>query len=210
MKKLIIVGAGGFGREAIYLAEDIKRSYETDWEIGGFIDDNLKALDNVDIDYKIIGRISDWEIKNDEVYAIGIANPQVKCKIINYLFSKGAHFISLISPRAYIEKKAKIGIGCIVTPGVIVGDCANIGDFVNLAGCMVGQDCEIGDFSTITGFANTTTAKIGKRVFMGSQSLVLNGLKVGDDVFICAGSIVFSNIKAGLKVLGNPAKKFNF
>ena len=92
----------------------------------------------------------------------------------------------------------------------MVGDCAVVGDFVNLAGCMVGQDAKIGDYSTVTGFANVTTAQIGRRVFVGSHAVVLNGRKVGDDAFVCAGSIVFSNVKSGVKVIGNPAKRMDF
>ena len=77
-------------------------------------------------------------------------------------------------------------------------------------GSVVGGTCEIGDYSTTTGFANITSAKLGKGVFVGSHAVVLNNLRVGDDAFICAVSIVFNNIKSGMKVWGNPAKKVVF
>ena len=74
---------------------------------------------------------------------------------------------------------------------------------------MIGQDSIIDDYSTTTGYTNIASAHIGKRVFVGSHAVILNGKKVGDDAFVCAGSIVFSNIKAGTKVFGNPAKKID-
>ena len=74
---------------------------------------------------------------------------------------------------------------------------------------MVGQNAIIGDFSTVTGYANITNAQLGKRVFVGTHAVIMNKKRVGDDAYICAGSIVFNNVKAGIKVFGNPAKRFD-
>lgn len=211
-KKIIIVGAGGYGREILYLTKTILKYSEEykGYSIAGFINDKLDALDNVDCDYKILGTIQDWKVSSDEVFVMALSSPSGKEKLAKLLKSKGAKFLTLIHPQAFISEKVVFGEGCIVTYRSSVGACTVIGDFVNLAGCMVGQDAVIGDYSTITGFANVTSAKIGKRVFIGSHSVILNNLKIGDDAFICAGSIVFSNIKSGVKVIGYPAKKANF
>ena len=91
-----------------------------------------------------------------------------------------------------------------------VGDCAIVGSFVHVAGSIIGQDSIVDDFSTTTAFVNIASAKIGKRVFVGSHSVILNGKKVGDDAFVCAGSIVLNNVKPGTKVMGYPAKKIDF
>ena len=188
MKDLIIVCAGGFGREVYYMAKSIGK-----WNIKGFIDDNLHALDGVNIALPIIGTIKDWKPSENEVFAVGIMK------------AKGAKFETLIAPHSRIIETTTVGEGCIISGSI--GDCVKIGNFVNVMGSMIGQDTEIGDYSTTTGYTNIASAKLGKRVFVGSHAVVLNGKKVGDDAFICAGSICFSNVKAGTKVFGNPAKK---
>ena len=43
MNKLIIVGAGGFGREVLQWALQ-SNDYGKKWEIAGFLDDNLNKL----------------------------------------------------------------------------------------------------------------------------------------------------------------------
>ena len=58
MKKLIIIGAGGFGREVLGYALDMPVS-QRDWEVFGFIDDNLAALDQYSMDYHVIGSIKE-------------------------------------------------------------------------------------------------------------------------------------------------------
>lgn len=205
MKDLIIVGAGGFGRETIYLAERINEN-NPQWNIKGFIDDNLSALDNVTCDYPIMGRIQDWMPTENEVFALGISSPGLKEKLSSALKARGAVFETLISPSAFISRHVAIGEGCVVLSGSI-GDCVRIGNFVHIAGSMVGQDAIIGDYSTTTGFANIVSAQLGKRVFVGSHVVIMNNRRIGDDAFICAGSIVFSHVKSNTKVFGNPAKK---
>lgn len=203
MKDLIIVCAGGFGREVYYMAKSIGK-----WNIKGFIDDNSHALDGVNIALPIIGTIKDWMPSENEVFALGVSNPKTKEAIIKIMKTKGAMFETLIAPHSRIIETTTIGEGCIISGSV--GDCVKIGNFVNVMGSMIGQDSTIDDFSTTTGFTNIASAYIGKRVFLGSHSVILNGKKVGDDAFVCAGSIVFSNVKAGTKVFGNPAKKMEF
>lgn len=111
-----------------------------------------------------------------------------------------------LSPFVSVAPHVEMGEGCVINGSV--GDNVKLGNFVHIAGSMIAQDSIIDDYSTTTGFVNTASAKIGKRVFIGNNSVVLNHLKVGDDAFICAGSLVFSNIKAGKKVWSNHARRF--
>ena len=203
MKNLIIVCAGGFGREVYYMAKEIGK-----WNIKGFIDDNMHVLDGMDIAVPLLGSISSWKVSEDEVFALGVSSPATKEKIVEIMKAKGASFETLISPRAHIIETATIGEGCIVNGSI--GDRVKIGNYVNIMGSMIGQDSTIGDYSTTTGYTNIASAHLGRRVFVGSHAVVLNGKKVGDDAFICAGSIVFSNVKAATKVFGNPAKRMIF
>jgi len=208
MEKVIIVGAGGYGREAYYIIQAINK-VEPKYEVIGFLDDNSKALEGKKIDCHILGSVVDWNPSDNEVYVMGIASPKTKEKIATILESKGAQFVTLIHPVALVNSDAIIGRGCVIGGRASVGALTRLGEFVHIAGSMVGQDAVIGDFSTTTGFANITNAHLGKRVFVGSHAVILNGLSVGDDAYVCAGSIVFSKVKAGTKVFGCPAKKFN-
>ena len=209
MQKVIIVGAGGFGREAYYLIKDIYKD-SSDYKILGFLDDNALALEGKKIPEPILGKVSEWMPSEDEVFVMGIASPKTKEKVATILKSKGARFLTLIHPAALVNSEAIIGEGCVIGGRSSVGALTRIGDFVHVAGSMVGQDAVIDDYSTTTGFANITNAHVGKRVFIGSHAVILNGKKVGDDAYVCAGSVVFNNVKPGTKVIGYPAKKMEF
>ena len=81
MQDLIIVGASGFGRELLAVIESINRK-EPIWNVLGFIDDNLNALEGFDIPYRVLGTISEWQPKNMELYALAIAAPRTKEKLV--------------------------------------------------------------------------------------------------------------------------------
>ena len=48
--------------------------------------------------------------------------------------------------------------------------------------------------------------RIGHRVWIGSNSVVLAGADIGDDAIVSAGSVVSGRIPPKAIVLGNPAK----
>lgn len=205
MKKIIIVGAGGFGREAYYLIKDINKQKPT-WEIKGFIDDFIPSLEDKHIATPVISTIADYIPKEEDWFVMGIASPKGKDKVATLLKEKGARFATLIHPSAYVNETVEMGEGCVISGGSI-GDCSKLGNFVHIAGSMIGQDVVIGDYSTTTGYVNVPTSTLGKRVFVGSHSVVLNDL--ADDVEVVTGSIVFHKVKTGCKVMGNPAKKID-
>ena len=209
MKEIIIVGAGGFGRELLQWIKDINK-IENRWIIKGFIDDNLNALDNYECDYKVIGKVREWQPEESEVFACAIANPRIKEKITKNLKKKGAKFDSIIHPKVLIGEFNKIGEGVVMYPNARLTVNINMGDFVTLLSSSIGHDVRIGDFSTISSHCGINgKTKLGKRVFMGTNSTIVSERTVGDDVYIGAGSVVIRNIKSCTKVFGNPARVIN-
>ena len=112
---MIIIGAGGFGRELLQWIKDINAVKPT-WEIAGFIDDNIHALDNIQCDYKIIGTISDWQPKEDEEFALALGSPKIKEKIAGMMKKRGAKFPAIIHPTAIVTPFSSFGEGLIMFP----------------------------------------------------------------------------------------------
>lgn len=207
MKKLIILGAGGFGRELFSWARMISKN-DRDWDIAGFLDDNPRALDGLDYEVPILGSIKSYVPRNDEVFAVAIGTPATKAAIIDPLLRQNACFATIIHPSAIIATGTKIGKGCVICPFALLSCNSAIGNFVtiNVYGSL-GHDVRVGDFSTLSGHVDLTgRTKIGRNVFLGSHATILPGVTIGNFANIGAGAVVVKNVPAKTTVFGNPAR----
>lgn len=209
MKDIIIVGASGFGREIVDWIEDINDVSPT-WNILGFLDDNLNALDGYPSGYRVIGKISEWEPKENEWFVCGLAFPEVKRKCVGLLKSKGAKFATIIHPTALISKFSEIGEGTVITQHSGLNTNTKVGKFVTILESGMGHDSSIGDFSTLSGRCNVNGhVSIGNDVYVSCGVSIAPSKKIGDGAKLGIGSVVISNVKPGVTVFGNPAKKID-
>lgn len=212
MKTLLIIGAGGFGREVYSWACDMPE-YNTEWQIGGFIDDDLDALKDYSYPVRVISSLTEYIIQPNDIFVCAIGKPQTKQTCIDLIKGKGAnHFANIIHPTAVVAKNVKLGEGVILCPMTVTNADAVLGNFVTLNNhSNVGHNSVIGDWTQISGYCDITGGvTVGESVFLGSSAAILPGLKIGDNVIIGAGSIVVKSVEANSTVFGNPAKKISF
>lgn len=207
MQDIIIVGASGFGREILSTINEINR-IECKWNVLGFIDDNTKALDGVNVGYQVLGTISDWKPMGDEVYAMGIANPRTKELIANSLKKKEIKFASIIHPTVSIGENSELGEGIVIFGYSGISVNVKVGDFVFLNAMVgVGHDAVIGNYCTlgpkccVSGYT-----EMGKGVNMGALASTYPGIRVGDYATIGMNSAAIRRVKPNTTVMGVPAK----
>jgi len=206
MYDIIIVGAGGFGREVYLWTKD---SFPDDqYKIKGFLDDNPRILDNYDMDVGIIGDLNSYEIKNQDRFLFAIGDIDVKKRLVARLKKKGAKFLTLIHPTAIVANTAKIGQGVIICPFVTVSDHVQLGDFIIMniySSCghdaKVGNYCILSPYATINGFVI-----LEDEVFLGTHAAVIPYKKVGYKSKISANSVVMRDVAANKIVFGVPGK----
>ena len=208
MKRLLIIGAGGFGREVLNWALDILPQ-NRDWEVGGFLDADPAVLDAYDCRLPILADPLHYSPKEDDCFICAIGHPSTKLRVCRYLKERGAQFITLIHPTAIIGDRCTIGAGCVFCPGAVVTTDVKIGDFVmmNLQST-IGHDAVVADGCTLSPHADVNGfASLGEGVFLGCHAVVLPGATVGDYAIVGAGSVVLKKVKAGVTVMGVPAKQ---
>lgn len=208
MKKLIIAGAGGFGREVLNYALDVQEKSD-EWKVYGFINDIKEALDGYNVGYPIIGTIKEHIPQEDEVFICAIGDSETRLRICRDLKSKGAKFISLIHPTAFIGHRSTWGDGLIMAPKTHVATDVKLGSFITMNGCSgIGHDvvaedgCTLSSFCDVTGFCH-----LEEGVYMGSHACLKPNTRVGKYSKIGMGAVVIKNVPANVVMFGNPAKQ---
>ena len=208
MKKIVIVGAGGLGREVLAWLLDLVGP-DSGHKIAGFLDANPSVLDKFDCPYPILGDPGDYIPEADELFICALGNPKTKKNVCSKLRDRGALFFTLIHPSAVVGPRCVLGEGVVICPGAILTTDITVGEFAMInAQATIGHDAIIGAWSTISGHADVTGfAKLGEGVFLGSHASVLPSAQVGDYAIVGAGSVVVRRVKPNVTVFGVPAKQ---
>lgn len=149
MKDIIIVGGGGCGREVADFIECINK-VEPTWNLLGFIDDNEEIFKGRRENLHLLSSIKDWQPKENEHFAMGIASPQVKETVADLLMARGAKFVNIIHPTALISSSATLGNGIIMYSGAKIGSDDIIKDFVTIQSTIIGHDVTIEPYATVS------------------------------------------------------------
>ncbi len=212
MNKILIFGAGGFGREVQWLIERINQK-KPSWEIVGYLDDGVEPGTEVN-GYQVlggIGKLKEYDSTISVVCAVGSAN--VRRKIVAKIKQMGQYqFPNLIDPDVKNFQFLELGEGNIICAGNILTVNITIQDFaiINLS-CTIGHDVVIESFATIypgTNISGYTHVESG--VELGTGSKIIQGKTIGKNTIVGAGAVVVRDLPGDCTVIGTPAKPVKF
>lgn len=208
MKKIAIVGTGGFAREVLCLIQDINRQQKI-YEIAGFVDRVQGEVHG----YPIIG--NDVDVNRTEQplsVVIALGDPKAKERIKNFFTNPLISFPTLIHPSVIIGENVVIGQGSIICAGNILTTDISIKDFVtiNLC-CTVGHDTTIGNYcSMMPGINLSGEVNMEDRVYVGTGAKIINQVSIGPNTVIGAGAVVTKSIPANCTAVGVPCKVIKY
>lgn len=204
---LVIVGAGGFGRECVDIV-DAANSVGASIELRGFLDDGEVdggLLDALGVAH--LGSTDDTEL--DAVgYVIGVGSGRARQTLDERLRARGLHSVTLTHPTATAGRNLVLGDGSVICAGVRITTNVRIGRTVDLhVNTTVGHDTVVGDYATVLpGATISGNVTLGYRATVGTGANVVQGVTIGDDAFVGAGAVVTRDVEAGATVVGVPAR----
>jgi sugar O-acyltransferase (sialic acid O-acetyltransferase NeuD family) len=208
-RNLLIVGAGGFGREVLGYIEDDNPLFR----VKGFLDSRSHALDATPRDVPIVGDPLTYEPLPDEAFMAALGDPKLRFEYTAALRDRHhVDFATVVHPRAHVSRHAHIPHGCIIGPGVGISVDAHIGEFSCIQEyTVVGHDAQIGSWCQVNSHCTIAGgARIGNFVTIHPNCVITSRAVIGDGVTVAPGSVVVGRIPAGITVIGNPAKRFVF
>ncbi len=213
MKGLLIIGAGGMGRDVTWLAERIN-AVAPQWNVLGFIDDNPEIRGKEMVGYNVVGGIADIKNYPDAYVVCAIANTRVRKHIIEKIKAEFPErkFATLIDPTVEKSDYVTIGEGTIICMHTIITVNVRIGDHVLItSGCTIGHDTVVNDF--VTFYPNATVSGftvVGAGAELGTGMQAIQEKIIGKNAIVGAGSVVIRDIPDNCTAVGNPAKPIKF
>ena len=207
MTRLVIIGAGGHGRELLDIVEAVNAVSPT-FEFLGFLDDGPGPWERVERRGATVlgpvGRLTDL----DAQYSIGIGSPEDRCRIDGFATESDCQGATLVHPQATITSDVRAALGLVMAAGSRITTNVTVGRHVHLnLNATLSHDCEVGSYSVLNPGAHVSgDVVLGESVVVGSGAVVREGRKVGDRTVIGAGAVVITNLPADSTAVGVPAK----
>jgi sugar O-acyltransferase (sialic acid O-acetyltransferase NeuD family) len=209
MQNVVVLGAGGFGRETLDILIAQNKTSKR-WRILGFIDENPKLKGRLLNGYPILGSF-DWFSKKNikEIQAIcAVGENASRKKVVKKAKSVGLKFASAIHPTVVMTDFVTLGEGIVICAGCILTNQITIGNhtIINLD-VTIGHDTIIEDFCTLSpGVHISGRNRIREGVSIGTGAVTIQGITIGRWSIIGAGAVVVKDIPDKVVAVGIPAK----
>ncbi len=212
----VLIGAGGFGREALDVIEarNAVECCTSDQQISilGIVDDAPAQvhLERLAVrGYGHLGSVGDLlERYRPGHYVLGIGSPSVKLRIAQRLDDAGWRPLTVIHPQAVIGSIDEIGPGSIVCGGVQLSTNTRLGRHVHVnPNATIGHDACLGDYVSVNpGAIISGEVTVESEALIGAGATVLQGLRLGAGVTVGSMACVTKDLPAHVTVKGIPAR----
>jgi sugar O-acyltransferase (sialic acid O-acetyltransferase NeuD family) len=205
MKNVVIVGAGGLGRQVLAQLQS-DSAHGRDWRIQGFIDERGASVVPAELDCPWLGDPHHLQPDASQVFVVAIGDPASREAQLAPLLARGAVFMG-VHTRTLLGSRTQVGasfLGLEVSSGVDT----RIGDYCYIDHqTLLGHDVLVEDYVHMAPrclLAGHVT--VGKGAVLNSGAMIARGLTIGAGAVVGMGAVVFHDVPAGATVVGNPAR----
>ncbi len=206
---LVIIGAGGFGREVADVAQ-AREGATASMRLLGFVDDGtpddtLLRRQGV----PLLGTTAELARWSTSRFVVAIADPAVRRRLDAVALAAGLEPASLLHPTAVLGSDLRLGPGLIMAAHTSITTNVDVGRHVHMdRNVTVGHDSTLGDYVTLhPGATLSGNVTVGDGATIGSNAVVLPGVSLGAGVTVGAGAAVLSDVGDGETVAGVPARR---
>jgi sugar O-acyltransferase (sialic acid O-acetyltransferase NeuD family) len=211
-RPLVIVGAGGLGREVLVLLRQLNEA-GANWDMRGFYDDQPPTEPTV-AGLPYLGTIEALnQVAEPLAVAVAVGSSASRATVVGRLTSAQLSFPVLVHPgvRLAAYQRLALGAGCLIQQGCILTCDITLGRFVLLnLGCTVGHDAVLEDFCSLMPHVNIGGgAQLGAGTYLGTNATVIQAVRVGAGATVGAGAVVVRDLPAGVTAVGVPARSMS-
>lgn len=148
------------------------------------------------------------------------------CTLTDTHVAAGAHLVRVTAEGAVVGEDATVGPYTYLRPGTVLGTGAKAGGFVEMKNAVLGDgakvphlsyvgDATIGEGTNVgaaTVFVNYDGVEkhhttVGSHVRIGSDTMLVAPLRIGDGAYTAAGSVITDDVPAGAMAVGRARQR---
>ena len=198
--QLVIIGAGGFAKEAFSWATSVG------YNVAAFYEEPTGQIPRAIFQTPVVHDLKPFY---GVTFVVAIGNSKAPERLTSYALGIGLVECSPITHRSVISGvNVSADTGTIICPNVVLTADIHIGKgcIINL-GATIGHDCQLGDFVTIGPGANISGGVILQdHVYIGTNACIREGKIIGRSGTVGMGAVVVKDTEPDCTVMGNPAK----
>lgn len=209
-RDLVIIGAGGFGRETAQAVCALNEGGVA-WRLLGYLDDD-PARHGTTIDGTTVlgGRDELRHLPNASV-VVCTGRPGdylSRMRIVGELGLPQARYATIVHPTAAVSASSSVGPGCVLLAHVVLTASVRLASHVAVMPHVVlTHDDVVEDFGTLaSGVRLGGAVHVERGAYIGAGAMVREGRRIGSCALVGMGAVVTHDIPAREVWTGVPAR----
>lgn len=216
-ESLLIVGAGGFAREAAQAVRDAAAAHlaagrAPRWRLTGHLDDD-PALHGRNIDgVPVLGGSALAREQPAARVVVCVGSPRdyaVRARLVRRLALPEDRYATVVHPTAALSGSSVLGAGSVLLAHCVLTAAVRVGSHVAvMPHAVLTHDDTVGDFATLaSGVRLGGGVRVGRGAYIGAGALVREYTEVGAWSLTGMGSTVLADVPPGEVWAGSPARR---
>jgi sugar O-acyltransferase (sialic acid O-acetyltransferase NeuD family) len=209
-RELVVVGAGGFGRETVEAVRALNAAGAR-WRLAGYLDDDPSRKGTLIDGVPVLGGTEELGSMPDVSVVVCTGRPGnyvSRPRIVERLGLPPERYATIIHPSASVSSTSRVGPGTVLLAQTVLTAAVTVGSHVAVMPHVVlTHDDVIGDFATMaSGVCLGGNVHVGRCAYVGAGALVREHRSIGSCALVGMGAIVTRDVPPHEVWAGVPAR----